>query len=286
MRSGKKRREDVAAAKERLRFFQTFRALAFLAVIALVILAVAAVVVWQFEKGKLTVQLERTDDVYLFFKSSIESDRRAIESRKAALQRRPVDWPEPQLAKVPKTFVDLYLMSAGCPRFLSGRRVEGLAWNRLLFKAYKGDPWSASDGDGPCEVIILARLASRFQPESPLQRLVLVDLLHRLLTRAQMVAYDLESFQDAAGVVGLEANAQRLIQKPFDERLTLADLAELQLALPPYFLWRELNRCDPPVRLRGLRDNVLDRMAATKLAPREDVEVAQAQPLQCTLVKR
>lgn len=230
--------------------------------------------------------IESEHDVYVFFRHSIETDRQSVESAKQAKLRGPVDWPKPDFKTLPRTVVMLYLLETGCSSsFFRSPRDKPMRWNRLLFKFFQREPFGPGDGDGACEVIFAQRLAQRLGARSRLEETVLIDRLHKFLTREELLAYDLESTQYVRGIIGLEATSKQLLQKPAAE-LTLAERVELQLALPPYGMWEDINACRNPIRLKEVRDGVLYRVARSNLDTKDAVQIALAQPLACTLVRR
>ena len=89
----------------------------------------------------------------------------------------------------------------------------------------------------------------------------------------------------ASGVIGVEAASRYLMQKELLD-LSLAELAEFQLAIPPYNLWNEVKLCSNAAQLKLGRDSLLQNLINVALISEEQGKAAMAQPVRCMAVKR
>ena len=85
-------------------------------------------------------------------------------------------------------------------------------------------------------------------------------------------------------MVGVEDAAYKLFGRELD-KLSLAELGELQLALPPYGYYDDLKTCQNAAIMKQNRDLILKYTAGVELLGRDKVNNALAQPIFCTLRK-
>lgn len=261
------------------------RALRSLVLIGLFLSAILAVVGcgwWLFTSATLPNQVEAEIDLETFLRQSIESDRQSVQGIKRAAERESVKWPKPDFSKLPKNLVALYITEWGCPTYFQTPREEGWPWLKRILNSARG---VGSGGDGACELAFARRLAIRLGAGSPSQLAVMSDKLHRFLKKDQLVAYDLHSMQFDQGVIGVEAASRALMQRELLD-LSLAELAELALGIPPYNLWNEVRLCTNAAQIRQARDALLQNLMTVALVSEEQGKAAMAQPVRCLAVKR
>jgi hypothetical protein len=256
-------------------------------VVLVVVLAVAVGVfgpaAWLYTAATLPNALESALDVETHLRQSIESERQSVQLTKPASRRDRVTWDRPDFNELPKNLIALYITETGCPTYFQTPREETGAWMKreLSQLALK----RMLDGDGACELIFARRLARRLGAETPMQLAVASDRIHRFLQKDELVAFDLHAMQFERGMIGVEAAAQSLMQRPLRE-LTLAELAEFQLAIPPWDFWEEIKTCQNAPLLRESRDIVLSRLAEAGLVSKDAARAAAAEPVRCLSVKR
>jgi hypothetical protein len=237
---------------------------------------------WLYVGSTLPVQVESELDLRTLLKQSIESDRQSAQLNKRPAEREKVDWPTPDFSRLPKNLVALYIMSWQCPTYFQTPREEGWPWTKRLLNAARS---VALPGDGACEFAFAQRLAMRIGVSGTGSTAVMADRIHRFLKKDQLVAYDLHSMQFAQALTGVEAASRYLLQKELVE-LSLAELAELQLAIPPWDQINEVYECSAVGLLRQARNRLLLDLGNAGLAAEDAVKSAMAQPLRCSAVKR
>ncbi len=261
---------------------RALRSLVLLSIVTVSILAIVGSGWWLYTSSTLPVQIESEMDLRTILKQSIESDRQSTQFNKRSAERDKVEWATPDFARLPKNFVALYIMSWDCPTYFQTPREDGWPWMKRVLNAArnKGMP-----GDGACEFSFAQRIAWRLGVGGTGSSAVMADRIHRYLKKDQLVAYDLHSMQFSQGLIGVEAAARELMQKELTE-LSLAELTELQLALPPWNQFNEVYACSAVGLLRQARDKLLMNLVYVGLAPEEAAKSAMAQPLRCAAVKR
>lgn len=261
------------------------RALRSLVLISLVLLSILAVIGsgwWLYTAANLPNQVESELDLETLLRQSIESDRQSLQFNKRVAERDNVKWPKPDFSRLPKNLVALYITEWGCPTYFQTPREEGWPWTKRVLNSVRG---VGGAGDGACELIFARRLSSRLGAASPSQLAVMSDRLHRFLKKDQLVAYDLHAMQFGRAVIGVEAASRYLMQKELLD-LSLAELAELQLGIPPYNLWNEVELCTNAAQIRLARDALLQNLINVALISEEQGKAAMAQPVRCLAVKR
>lgn len=258
---------------------------AFVVMGVLAVMAVAVIVpgAWLYTLGNLPNALDSELDVETHLRQSIESERQSVQLSRRPSERESVKWEKPDFGKLPKNLIAFYITETGCPTYFQTPREDGWAWNKRVFIMLAQS--RVLDGDGACELIFARRLARRLGAQTPMQLAVAADRIHRFLEKDQLVAFDLHAMQFEHGMIGVEAASRFLMQKPLAE-LSVAELAELQLAIPPWDYWEEVKRCKNASLVRESRDTLLSRLAMVGLISEEMAKTAAAQPVRCLSVRR
>ena len=261
------------------------RALRSLVLISLMLFSLLAILGsgwWLYTANTLANPVESEMDLETFLKQSIESDRQSLQFNKRLSEREKVTWTKPDFSRLPKNLVALYITEWGCPTYFQTPREEGWPWTKRVLNSARG---VYGDGDGGCELIFARRLGSRLGAGTPSQLAVMSDRIHKLLKKDQLVAYDLHSMQFDRALIGVEAASRYLMQKELLD-LSLAELAEFQLSIPPYNLWNEVMLCSNAAQLKLGRDSLLQNLINVALISEEQGKAAMAQPVRCLAVNR
>ena len=128
-------------------------------------------------------------------------------------------------------------------------------------------------------------MARQLGAKSEFQLAVAADRVHQFLSRQELVAFDLESTDHARGVIGLEAVSKRLLGK-LPSELTVAETAELQLAMPPHGFYEEVDRCKNASLIKQGRDVILKNMADAQIITADAAQSASNQPVRCLQVRK
>jgi hypothetical protein len=255
------------------------KAIGALTLVAALVAALVVPGVWLYTAATLPSSLESALDVETHLRQSIESERLGLRGA----ERRSVKWDRPDASKLPKRLLALFITETGCPTYFQTPRDDGWPWlKRLAWKTMTGRD---ADGDGACELIFARMLARRLGAQSPLQVAVASERIHRFLQKDQLVAFNLMSFQFEPGLVGVEDAARELLGKELKD-MNDAELAELQLAVPPWSYWDDVKSCTNAPLIRQSRDQLLKRLAGEGLMSEEMAKTAAAQPPRCLSVKR
>lgn len=237
---------------------------------------------WLYTAANLPNTIEGELDIETHLRQSIESERQSVQFNKRIAERESVKWERPDFTRLPKHLIAFYITETGCPTYFQTPREDGFAWTKRVLQSLNG---KILDGDGACELIFARRLARRLGAKTPLQVAVASDRIHKFLQKDQLVAFDMHAMQFDHGVVGVEAASRILMQKELTE-LNLAELAELQLGIPPWEYWEDIRLCKNASQLRQARDTLLSRLAMVGLISDEMAKTASAQPVRCLSVKR
>lgn len=256
------------------------RALGIAGLVVTLVGGIALPILWLSTAAHLPQRLDSADDIEVHLRKWIESERQGVEASKDARLRTPVAWPRPEFRRLPRGLTALFVDSIGCPGFIGSLKEEGPAW---AWRLGAGALRRRLPGDGACELMLSQALATRLGAESALEMLVASDRIHRFLTKEEMVAYALESMRFERGLIGIDAASRRLFGRPLSA-LSLAELAELQLAIEPHEYWKEVAQCRSPLQLRAARDALLSSLASAGLATTSEVAAATKQPLGCLSV--
>ncbi|QSQ11265.1 transglycosylase domain-containing protein [Myxococcus landrumensis] len=223
-------------------------------------------------------QLESEFDVEKLLKHSIEGERMSLRAGQSERNPRPVTFNRPDFSRLPKDLVALYIRHMDCPRYFQTPREDGTAWAwRLFVGATVG---SSPPGEGSCERLLAMRIAEGLGIKGNLQLTVAAHRLHAFMQKDQLVAYDMAILYFERGVVGVEDAAFTLFKKELNE-LQLPELAELQLALPPFYRYWDIRQCKNPTVLRQDRDTLLADLAGWKLVSEDRARNATSQRLGC-----
>jgi hypothetical protein len=246
----------------------------------LLVVSVIVVPAVYFQAASHVPPLETQYDLEALLRSSVEGQRREkLVGTVQEVDPQALRFVRPDFATLPKDLVALYITEMGCPTFFQTPREEGAAWTwRLVAGALAG---GHREGDGACERIIALRLARALGVQGELPQAVAAHRLHGFLQKDQLVAYDLATFAFEPGVVGVEDAARVLFEGRQTSQLSLAELAELMLTLPPHGYYDEVKHCTNALLLRQGRDQFLARLASVALIAPERVKSAREQPLTC-----
>lgn len=223
--------------------------------------------------------LDSEFDLERLLRQSIESERKSVQLGQYEKSKESIAFDRPDFARLPKNLIAFYITERGCPTFFQTPREEGLTWNkRVLLGVLNIEP---EDSDGWCERVFATNLARRIGAKGKLEESVALHKIHRFLKKDGLVAYDLHSVRVEAGIIGVEAAAQVLFKKPLME-LSLSELAEFTLALPPHGYWNQMRACQNPILIKQNRDVVIDQLRRVALVPDDLAKAAQRQPVWCT----
>jgi hypothetical protein len=223
--------------------------------------------------------LDSEFDLERLLRQSIESERKSVQLGMYEKSKESITFERPDFAKLPKNLVAFYLTERGCPTFFQTPREEGFAWSkRVLLGVINIEP---EDSDGWCERVFAINLARRIGAKGRLEESVAIYKIHRFLKKDGLIAYDLHSVRAMSGVIGVEAAARELFKKPLTD-LSLSELAEFTLAMPPHGYWTQLRACQNPILIKQNRDSILENLRRVALVPDDLARSAQKQPVFCT----
>lgn len=255
----------------------------FLLILGLITTFVVIPGTWLYTAANLPNTLESESDIETHLRQSIESDRQSLQITRPTNVRESPRWDKPDFSRLPKHLIAFYITAVGCPLYFQSPREDGWPWmKRIAIKQLQGRD---IDGDGACELIFARNISRRLEAKQPMQLTVASDRIHRFLAKDQLVAFDLHSMWFAHGIIGVEKASDVLMQKPLT-KLTLAELAEFQLAIPPYGLWDTVKDCASPSQIKLARDKLLFELATVGHISDEMARTAASQPLRCSLVDR
>lgn len=218
-------------------------------------------------------------DIEKRLKHGIEGERMSLVSGMMVKPDRSMEFTHPDFSRLPKDLVAIYITQMGCPRFFQTPREDGAAWGWRLFLgvATGGQP----PGDGGCERLFAFRIAWKLGVRDNTELTVAANKIHGFLQKDQLIAYDLAIITFERGIVGVEDVAYKLFGKELD-KLSLSELAELQLVLPPYGYYNDLKTCTNPAIMKQNRDLILKYTLGAQLLSPDKVNNAIAQPVFCT----
>jgi hypothetical protein len=223
--------------------------------------------------------LESEFDVEKQLKHSIEGERMSLRAGQYEKSPRPLTFTRPDFSRLPKDLVALYIRHMGCPRYFQTPREDGPSWAWRLFVGVTTG--STPPGDGGCERILAMRIAGALGIQGNLPQSVAAHRIHSFMQKDQLIAYDLAALYFERGIVGVEDAAFTLFGRELSE-LQLSELAELQLALPPFGYYHDLKVCRNATVIRQNRDMLLEDLAGWKLVSEDRARNAIAQPVYCT----
>ncbi len=222
--------------------------------------------------------LDSEFDLERLLKLSIESERKSIQLGQYEKSKERIEFERPDFAKLPKNLVAFYITERGCPSYFQTPREESAAFGKRVLLSLIG---VFPDGDGWCENVFASSLARRIGTKGTLENAVATFKIHRFLKKDQLVAYDLHTVHLETGVIGVEDSAKTLFKKTLPE-LTLSELAELTLAMPPFGYWDQMRSCQNPILIKQNRDVVIDDLRRVSLVPEDLARSAMRQPVACT----
>lgn len=223
--------------------------------------------------------MESEFDIEKQLKHSIEGERMSMVAGMYVKPDRPITFNRPDFTRLPKDLVALYITQMGCPKFFQTPREDGAAWAWRIFSFAAFT--RLLPGDGDCERLLAMRIAWKLGVRKDTELAVAANKLHAFLQKDQLIAYDLAIITFERGVVGVEEAAFKLFGKELD-KLSLSELAELQLALPPYGYYDDLKTCQNAVMMKQNRDLILKYTERSELLSPDKVNNAMAQPVFCT----
>ncbi len=227
-------------------------------------------------------QLDTEFDLLRVLKQPIESERRSKQMNRYDKNTAPVEFARPDIATIPKELVAFYITERGCPSYFQSPREEGGLWARRIFGGFIGMDF---DGDGWCEKVFSDNLARRVGAKGGLEVMVASHKIHRFLKKDGLVAYDLATMPVEDGIIGVEDIAKELFHKPL-ANMTLAELAEMQLAIAPHGYYAQVKLCMNPNLLRQNRDILLERLGLAGMTAMDKAEIAKQAPVACIAIKR
>jgi hypothetical protein len=222
--------------------------------------------------------MESEFDIEKQLKHSIEGERMSLVSGMYVKPDRPITFNRPDFTRLPKDLVAMYITEMGCPTYFQTPREDGPKWAwRLFHGALIG---GHLEGDGACERLLSLRIARKLGVKEPYQLAVAAHKIHSFLQKDQLLAYDLAIMQFERGIVGVEDVSLKVFEKEL-EKLSLSELAELMLILPPYSFYYEMTTCQNAPLIKGNRDSVIANIANWELITPEKAKNAIAQPVAC-----
>ncbi|HLL02512.1 MAG TPA: transglycosylase domain-containing protein [Myxococcaceae bacterium] len=222
--------------------------------------------------------MESEFDIEKQLKHTIEGDRMSLVAGLYVKPDRPITFNRPDFSRLPKDLVAMYITEMGCPTYFQTPREEGVAWGwRLFHGALVG---GHLDGDGGCERVLALRIARKLGVKEPYQLAVASHKIHSVMQKDQLLAYDLAILRFERGVVGVEDVTLKVFNKELD-KLSLSELAELMLILPPYLYYDDIRNCRNGPVIKSNRDSIIAEIANWELITPEKAKNAIAQPVSC-----
>lgn len=261
---------------------RTLRALILMPLVLLLIFGLVVPLFYLYTAATLPNRIEGPLQIETLLRQSIESERQSLQYHKNVKDRENVTWPSPDFSTLPKLLVALYITQNGCPTYFQTPRETGLAWKRRVFSSLLD---KKLPGDGACELIFSERLAMRLGATTRIDVAVAADRIHEFLLKDQLVAFDLHSTQFGRGTIGVEAASKELMFKNLLD-LDLAELAELQIGIPPLGYWKEMHDCSNAPLIRQTRDKLLDDLMTTGFINAEAAKNASEPAPRCLSIVR
>ena len=254
----------------------------FLMLLVVILAAVVGPVLWLYTAATLPVPIETKNDIESNLRQIIESERQSLQATRAVRERVPVRWDTPDITRIPKHVLAIYTNENGCPTYFQTPKEGPLKWGQRLVRAFGR---TGMAGDGSCELYFARRLARQLRATSTFDETVAADRIRKLLTKEELVAYDLQSAWLQRGLVGIDVASRDLLQKELLD-LSLAEMAELMLAMAPYEQWDIVRQCSNHVLITQNRDVILWNLQQAGLITQEQYRSAQALPPRCLSVRR
>lgn len=222
-------------------------------------------------------QLESEFDVEKHLRLSVEGERMSLKYGQYQ-ERTDIKYARPDFQRLPKELVALFISQLGCPGYFKTPKEDGPRWSwRLLQLAVFG---KELPGDGACEAYLADSLAVMVGVRGKFDRAVAAHKIHSALGKDQLVSYFLSAIFFERGVVGVDDASRALFGKEV-AALELPQLAELMLALPPGYYYREVKQCQNAALLRINRDVALDQLVAHALLKPEQARQAKQSNVSC-----
>jgi hypothetical protein len=238
------------------------RFLAWLSVVLVFLSTVLLPVSYLLVSAKLP-QLESEYDLDSHLRGYIEGERASTHAGEAGLKEEHVAWPRPDIERLPRDLVNLFLSEMGCPTFFQTPRESN---HQAAWRAFNAAVLNRSlpGVDGACELALSLRVADESRIKGSLPQAVAAFHIRNFLTKDQLVAYALGCYRAERGVFGVEESAQVLYRHPLGS-LSLAQLAELMIAAPPASFYEDIKLCRNQLLIRQARDGILERADRTGL---------------------
>ncbi len=259
------------------------RSIILLSILVAGLVALIVPSIWLYTVNTLATPINSAMDIETALRLSIEAERQSAQMGVPSKHRKSVKWSRPESSSYPKRMTALFITETGCPTYFQTPREDGWPWTRRVLTSLWGG--REPDGDGACELIYARMLASRLGAKTSLDLAVSADRIHRFLEKDQLVSWNLASMEFDRGLIGVEDAAMEVLQKPLNE-LSDAELAELQVAIPPWGYWDDIHQCKNASLVRDSRDLLIKHLVSQGLISDEMARTAMAQPVRCMQVKR
>ena len=231
-----------------------------------------------FRASSQLLPLNSEYDVESALRTTIEGERRSLRTQ-AGIIHDDVTWPRPTLADFPHDFVVMEVAVWRCPTFFQTKREPSSAWALRVLKAFVFE--TSMDGrDGKCEMHFARDLADNLRAGEGAPRYLATYRLREVLDRDQLLAYDLASLPLEQGYFGVQDASRLLLHRDLNQ-LSLAELAELAVALPPLNRYDDIHDCNGLLDVKKQRDEFLNRLGESGFIPLERAKAAWGEPLSC-----
>ena len=237
-------------------------------------LGIAIFMFLYFRASALLLPLNSEYDVETALRTTIEGERRSLRTQ-AGIIHDDVSWPRPTLGDYPHDFVVMQVAEWGCPTFFQTKRETTGEWS---YRVLKGFVLGQRTGgrDGRCELHFSLDLADHLRAGSGASRYLAAHRVREILDRDQLVAYDLSSIPLEQGYFGVQDAAHLFLRRELNQ-LSLAELAELSIALPPYNRYDDIRECNGLIDVKKERDTLLQKLGEAGLIPLERAKAASDQ---------
>lgn len=242
------------------------------------LMGVLVPVVYLYTASKLP-QMDSEYELEKLMKLTVENERMSVALGLPPKERGFVNWDKPDLGRYPKDLVALYLSQFGCPNYFKLPREGGLPWAWRLIKSTWGGGY-AGDPAGACEFLFAQRIATTLSIKGSLDTAVAVNKIHTVLSKDQIIAWDMSSSYISRGVMGVEQAARKTLHKELKD-MNLAELAEATLVFPPNYLFDEIRTCNNAALIKRARDEVLETLKGDELISEAQANSAESAPVAC-----
>ena len=219
-------------------------------------------------------------DVQNVLRGTIEGERRNLRSSAGTIHPdEGIAWPRPTLAAFPHDFVTIYLAVRECPTFFQTQRESNLKW---AFRVFMKEEFhkSLAGRDGRCELGLAREIASHLRVAEGTASNIAAYRIRLIMTRDQMVAYDLAAMPIERGYFGVN-DASRLLLRRDLKDLSLAELVELSVALPPFNRYEEVRDCRSLIDVKVTRDDLLSSLGEARIISEQRADAAKGEALSC-----